>query len=66
MVFKPLEHLQAISYRRPSVSALGLSKQLLDLLENAEVTSLFVDFCTFMFDDLQFKVLLLITPSNMT
>ncbi|KAK3405159.1 hypothetical protein EUGRSUZ_K01409 [Eucalyptus grandis] len=37
MVFQPLEHLQAISYRRPPISALGLSKQLLDLLENAEV-----------------------------
>ncbi|KAF8007236.1 hypothetical protein BT93_K1284 [Corymbia citriodora subsp. variegata] len=37
MVFQPLEHLQAISYRRPPISALGLSKQFLDLLENAEV-----------------------------
>jgi len=62
MVFQPLEHLQAISYRRPPISALGLSKQLLDLLENAEVTSLLTDFCTFMLDDLPFMVL--IRPTN--
>ncbi|XP_059626112.1 uncharacterized protein LOC132269098 isoform X2 [Cornus florida] len=42
VVFQPLEHLQAIAYRRPPVSALGLSekyldRKLLDSLEAAEV-----------------------------
>uniref|UniRef100_A0A5B7BMW8 UDENN domain-containing protein n=1 Tax=Davidia involucrata TaxID=16924 RepID=A0A5B7BMW8_DAVIN len=42
IVFQPLEHLQAIEYRRPPVSALGLNekyldKKLQDSLESAEV-----------------------------
>ncbi|XP_027093995.2 uncharacterized protein [Coffea arabica] len=31
MVFQPLEHLQAIQYRRPPVSSLGINDELLDL-----------------------------------
>ncbi|GAB4841269.1 hypothetical protein Ancab_022001 [Ancistrocladus abbreviatus] len=42
IVFQPLEHLQAIQYKRPPVSALGIDEKLLDLeskdpLKSAEV-----------------------------
>lgn len=42
IVFQPLEHLQGIEYRRPPVTALGLSERYLDQkfqhsLEGAEV-----------------------------
>ncbi|XP_031373072.1 uncharacterized protein LOC116188080 isoform X2 [Punica granatum] len=39
IVFRPLEHLQAIEYHRPPVSALGLPEVCLDLLEPAEVNA---------------------------
>lgn len=44
LVFRPLEHLQAIEYRRQPVSALGLSENFLDvklqhLSESAEVNA---------------------------
>ncbi|GMY06195.1 denn domain-containing protein 5b [Fagus crenata] len=37
LVFQPLEHLQAIEYRRPPVSSLGFHENNLDSLEAAEV-----------------------------
>lgn len=37
LVFQPLEHLQAIEYRRPPVAALGLHAKYIDSLEEAEV-----------------------------
>ncbi|KAG5514766.1 hypothetical protein RHGRI_035978 [Rhododendron griersonianum] len=45
IVFQPLEHLQGIEYRRPPVTALGLSERYLDQkfqhsLEGAEVLAL--------------------------
>ncbi|KAL6968133.1 hypothetical protein U1Q18_033936 [Sarracenia purpurea var. burkii] len=48
IVFQPLEHLQAIEYRRPSVAAVGLSERYLDqklehLSEAAEVYELDTD-----------------------
>lgn len=39
IIFHPLEHLQAIVYRRPSVSDLGFSENYLDTIEAAEVNS---------------------------
>lgn len=37
IVFQPLEHLQAIEYIRPPVSALGFSEEYVDLFETSEV-----------------------------
>lgn len=37
LVFQPLEHLQAIEYRRPPISTLGLHENNLVSLEAAEV-----------------------------
>lgn len=37
LVFRPLEHLQPIEYRRPPVAALGLHENNLDSLEASEV-----------------------------
>ncbi|KAB1208648.1 DENN domain-containing protein 5B [Morella rubra] len=39
LVFQPLEHLQAIEYRRPPVAALGLHAKYIDSLEEAEVNA---------------------------
>ncbi|XP_038716859.1 uncharacterized protein LOC120010208 isoform X2 [Tripterygium wilfordii] len=36
IVFRPLEHLQAIEYRRPSVEALGIARKYIDSIEAAE------------------------------
>lgn len=37
IVFQPLEHLQAIEYKRPSVSDLGFSENYLAMVEANEV-----------------------------
>ncbi|XP_062148406.1 uncharacterized protein LOC133857238 isoform X1 [Alnus glutinosa] len=39
LVFRPLEHLQPIEYRRPPVAALGLHENNLDSLEASEVNA---------------------------
>ncbi|KAF5741809.1 hypothetical protein HS088_TW10G00815 [Tripterygium wilfordii] len=39
IVFRPLEHLQAVEYRRPSVEAFGIPGKYLDSIEAAEVNA---------------------------
>lgn len=44
IIFQPLEHLQAIEYRRPPVSALGLCDKYLDhKLEYSKEASQVID-----------------------